>query len=245
MSVGLVPLFVYSLCKEGLVAQKYLLPCSCGQIIPVETSQAGEDVTCSCGLTVRIPTMLKIKKLPLLEDELTDYPNPSHADDSPERIAPSPASTKAEASSRVHKPLLNLGLVLLVAFSLFTAYVAIFTYPKPRDVLKARVEYTFGNKTIYQNSTPIPYNEMAFLYYPEEAIDDFYPDEMMRYWRLVNTGPAMSLNFRENFQSLVYYYYLRCFGAAVLIGIALSLIVTSFFVGKPKTVAARKGTDWR
>lgn len=36
---------------------KYLLPCSCGQVTPVEAGQAGQRVTCVCGQTLTAPTM--------------------------------------------------------------------------------------------------------------------------------------------------------------------------------------------
>lgn len=42
---------------------KYLLPCSCGNSIPIETSQAGQTVTCSCGQMQEVPTMRAIRQL--------------------------------------------------------------------------------------------------------------------------------------------------------------------------------------
>ena len=42
----------------------YLLPCSCGQKIIVDTSLAGDLVTCeACGQTVEVPTLLRLKQL--------------------------------------------------------------------------------------------------------------------------------------------------------------------------------------
>jgi hypothetical protein len=45
----------------------YLLPCSCGRKIPVETQQAGDQVRCECGLTVDIPTLMGMKQLEQVE----------------------------------------------------------------------------------------------------------------------------------------------------------------------------------
>jgi hypothetical protein len=43
---------------------KYLLPCSCGKSVAIETSQAGERVRCACGNMLDAPTMRLIRELP-------------------------------------------------------------------------------------------------------------------------------------------------------------------------------------
>jgi len=44
---------------------KYLLPCSaCGKSIPVEVSQAGHRIHCTCGQALDVPTMRAIRQLP-------------------------------------------------------------------------------------------------------------------------------------------------------------------------------------
>jgi hypothetical protein len=45
------------------VAIRYLLPCSCGRKVPVETRQAGETTRCECGLPLEIPRLLELKRL--------------------------------------------------------------------------------------------------------------------------------------------------------------------------------------
>jgi hypothetical protein len=45
------------------VRAKYLLPCTCGQEIPVEATQAGQQVRCQCGLELEVPTLLKLTRL--------------------------------------------------------------------------------------------------------------------------------------------------------------------------------------
>jgi hypothetical protein len=42
---------------------KYLLPCECGEKIPIEPRQAGETILCVCGTTMRAPAMLDMTKL--------------------------------------------------------------------------------------------------------------------------------------------------------------------------------------
>ena len=42
---------------------KYLLPCTCGREIPVEATQAGQQVRCQCGLGLEVPTLLNLTRL--------------------------------------------------------------------------------------------------------------------------------------------------------------------------------------
>ncbi len=42
---------------------KYLLPCQCGNQIPVDTRQAGQEVRCECGTTLEVPTMKGVTAL--------------------------------------------------------------------------------------------------------------------------------------------------------------------------------------
>ena len=47
------------------MSQRYRLTCQCGKEYPVEASQAGRTIECTCGVRLNIPSMLKIKRLPL------------------------------------------------------------------------------------------------------------------------------------------------------------------------------------
>ena len=42
---------------------KYQLPCSCGKSIPIEVSQAGQVVSCSCGAQLDVPTLRLLRQL--------------------------------------------------------------------------------------------------------------------------------------------------------------------------------------
>ncbi len=46
---------------------RYLLPCSCGQEVPVETRQAGGTVTCACGQALVAPSLRGLRQLPVEE----------------------------------------------------------------------------------------------------------------------------------------------------------------------------------
>ena len=45
------------------MAIRYLLPCPCGQTVPVQSCQAGQTVTCRCGAALEVPTMLALVNL--------------------------------------------------------------------------------------------------------------------------------------------------------------------------------------
>jgi hypothetical protein len=48
---------------------QHLLTCTCGRQIPVELSQAGEELRCTCGAAVSVPTFRQLRELPLAEVE--------------------------------------------------------------------------------------------------------------------------------------------------------------------------------
>ena len=50
---------------------KYLLPCPCGEKIPIEVGQSGQTISCRCGRQLDAPTMLEIRRL---EQVPTDAP---------------------------------------------------------------------------------------------------------------------------------------------------------------------------
>lgn len=43
--------------------KKYLLPCSCGQELEIDTAQAGLSVRCVCGAELAVPSLAAIRKL--------------------------------------------------------------------------------------------------------------------------------------------------------------------------------------
>ncbi len=60
---------------------QYLLPCpSCGEKVPVETSQAGERVRCACGAELDVPSMRGLRQL-----EVAAEPNSATSRPSAER----------------------------------------------------------------------------------------------------------------------------------------------------------------
>ncbi len=52
------------------MSTRFLLPCSCGESIPVTRSQSGLDVTCpQCQRQQRVPKLAQLQTLPQLRDE--------------------------------------------------------------------------------------------------------------------------------------------------------------------------------
>ena len=49
---------------------KYLLPCNCGESIAIDSTQAGQTVSCHCGLTSQVPSMRSIQQLERSSDSL-------------------------------------------------------------------------------------------------------------------------------------------------------------------------------
>ena len=62
------------------MSQQFLLPCTCGQKLPVSTAQAGGQVTCSCGKTLSVPTLRGLRELEVAPATL---PRPAKAGWSP------------------------------------------------------------------------------------------------------------------------------------------------------------------
>jgi len=48
------------LTERTKVSSKFLLPCLCGQQVPIEPRQAGETIACRCGASLQAPTMREI-----------------------------------------------------------------------------------------------------------------------------------------------------------------------------------------
>lgn len=59
--------------------KKYLLPCSCGQKVAVDASQAGLEVPCACGAKLEVPTMRGLSQLQIVEEPREEHAAPQAA----------------------------------------------------------------------------------------------------------------------------------------------------------------------
>jgi hypothetical protein len=58
------------------MTQHYLLPCSCGQKVPVASAQAGGQVMCGCGNRLSVPTLRGLRELKVAPAEATAQSRP-------------------------------------------------------------------------------------------------------------------------------------------------------------------------
>ncbi|MFM7843509.1 MAG: hypothetical protein ACKPEY_04670 [Planctomycetota bacterium] len=58
---------------------RYLLPCECGQKIPVSAGQAGQAIACACQRSVSVPQLRELRQLPVATDSQTSNVAPTAA----------------------------------------------------------------------------------------------------------------------------------------------------------------------
>lgn len=233
------------------MTKKYLFPCSCGKVQEIETSQAGQTIHCdSCGTERKVPSMMKIKDL-------------------------EPAPTKEQAkieTGNLRRAFFYLGVLLLVPSAIFLALILYYllypfypdlthpmierpiyhnviaklNYPHPRDVTGKKVFLTFGEKKLYQDSTPLPETERQILWLQKEHFDAMSPIELFYHFQTLGSGPNFSYNFQENYQALKDAYWIRVTTGIVVFVLGLFFLIASFFMPKRNVeVIGWSGTDWR
>ncbi len=189
----------------------------------MEASQAGQTVRCSgCGESQTIPTLLKIKKLPLLGEETTE----GYAIN-PRRVVQCVAA-----------PLALIFLCLLL-------YAFFRTYPGAVHVLDKNVLKKWDGHLAYQDSTPLPRGDRTVLAMTPEGIDWMLPIEAYWYLDTIGDNPVFGYNFQENYQTLKDEYMIRVTVLAILLGVSLLFLLVSPFIPTSITpVGRRGGTGW-
>ncbi|MDR1142183.1 MAG: hypothetical protein LBL62_10855 [Planctomycetaceae bacterium] len=212
------------------MSQKYLLSCSCGRLHEIETSQAGQQVTCSCGQTQQVPSLLKIKKLPVAEEKKTDR---------------SELSKPKNETGKMRQVFFLLGIVFFLPVAIFFLWT-LFSYPLPRDVSRKQEWFSFGQTELYQNSTPIPDFEHYILWIRNEDFDRMSPMELYFHFKNLERGPNFSYNFQENYQALQDAYHIRVATATVLLCLVLASFAASFFMPKRDVIVTGwSGSEWK
>ena len=166
---------------------RYALPCdACGRRHPVETSQAGGQVNCECGATIRIPTMLKIKRLEPWEDADAETDRESQevavaqeisveSRSDAETSATPETAAKSEKTSELAKPRKlsarrrGLFIVASLAFvvSVFFCARAIKT-PPPIAVFYKQTVYDLGDgRKVRRDTTPTTYGDYNFYFFTD------------------------------------------------------------------------------
>ena len=207
--------------------QKHVLRCDCGQSLEIEASQAGQEISCKCGLTQKVPTLMKIRELPLVE-------TPSSKPDLVKR-----------ETGQMRRAFFWLGAIVLVPSVIFLLWTVFLTKPLPKHVSLKQTDFTFGQMLLKQDSTPIPEYEHTILWMRDEYIDHMAPMELYFYFLYFKNGPNFSYNFQENYQALKDIWHIRMATGGFLIFLGLLSLVSSFFMPKRDVVVTGwSGTEW-
>jgi len=191
----------------------------------LEIAHAGQTVACRCGKTQQAPTLLKMKSLPGAE------------------AAASELHTAGPLHLRSFFAI--LGVIVLVPSLGFLVW-ALLTHPRPADVSKKQVWFTYGNNRVAQDSIPLERYEHDILNASSDAVDHTPPFQVYLFFRTLKNGPVLSYNFQENYQMLKDAYRIRVSAAAICFGLGLLSLVASLFMSRQtKTVGVRRGAEWK
>ena len=249
------------------MSQRYRLTCRCGKEYPIETSQAGRVIECACGERLAVPSMLKIKRLPLWGEEPSAASaegnaapraeEPAAADAS-DNAAPTEASSPrtASAAPKAKFPAARKGLTIAGALGfLFFAALLLhkgFNPPQPIDVLNIQRFYVDNGKLIQRDSNPIEKSDAYFFVTKDNyvvndpAIDLMTPAYAVEYFDYLKTGLNLSDNFYDKYDSLIVRRRITMVFLAILAGLSLVAAVVPLFLSKEqKTVGAARGSDWK
>ncbi|MBQ7028679.1 MAG: hypothetical protein IJN32_00415 [Thermoguttaceae bacterium] len=241
------------------MSARYQLTCPrCNRQIPIEISQAGQTLPCECGETLRVPTMLKIKRLPIwsgdasADEAAASALEPSNAE--PSADSPTPPAAEVAASSSKRWGLFAVAAVFTVVGAFFFCRNVLPV--NPLGVFYKRVEYASGDgKTVRRDSSPIDYRDYSFYFLDDPVnksvyyVDDYLIDNMSFYhsYHYLESVKKleMSDNFYENYDALKSRRVISLVmsGVATLCGFALALFAL-LAPEKRRNVGAARGDAW-
>ena len=138
-----------------------------------------------------------------------------------------------------------LGIVLLFPSFILALHLLAWT-PAPRDATTKRVFFSHGSsqKSLYQDSTPIPMEERTILWITEADIDRMTPMELHMYFQTLKE-PVFSYNFRENYEAVLATHRIWTWVNIILFILAFSSIIVSFCMPKQNVVVTGwSGSEW-
>jgi hypothetical protein len=187
-------------------------------------------VTCSCGQTQRVPSLLKIKNLPVAEERKTDNAE---------------LSKLKHETSKMRQVFFLLGVIFFLPAVIFFIWTLL-SYPLPRDVSRKQEWFSYGQTELYQNSNPIPDFEHTILWIRNEDFDRMGPMELYFHFKILERGPNFSYNFQENYQALRNAYHIRVAAGAVVLFLVLLSFTASFFMPKRDVIVTGwSGSEWK
>jgi len=138
-----------------------------------------------------------------------------------------------------------VGIVLLFPSFLLALYLYAWT-PDPRHAMFKRTQFSYGTyqRPLYQDSTPIPHSERNILWMTDEHIDQMMPMDLYLYFQTLKE-PMFSYNFRDNYEAVKDTYRIWVTVNIILLILAFSSIIVSFFMPKQNVVVTGwSGSEW-
>ena len=243
---------------------KYAMTCECGKRHPVETFQAGGEITCECGKTISIPTMLKIKKLPLWSETESAEQGTQVADTSDKPASAGQSVSTGDGPAREEKirvlagnrlGVFIVGIVLTTLFALWLWSISAHK-PIPLQVFYKQTMFASGDNVVRRNSSPVSESDYDFYLVNDPAshqtfiINDHFIDKGMTpttafiYFDVLK-DLKLSENFYDNFEEIQHNYKIKK-GAALIATIlsAILCVVPWFMPRRKKMVGNIRGAQW-
>lgn len=229
---------------------RYTLTCECGKDWPVDISLAGQEIACTCGRKIIIPTMLKMKKLPLWEEEKEEKSAAVKGS------ASLPGSVKRGKLHGGRLGLLIVGLIIMVLGGWYL-WTLIKYPPNPIQVFSKRIMYASGEKYVHRNSSPVspedyefyifhdPYRKMDYVI-DDRLIDIWAPFPAYTYFDMLRNGLTMSDNFYDNFEEIKYQYRIMYAVSIIVMIFGVVLCILPWLIPEKRTVVGTmRGTEWK
>ena len=208
---------------------RYRLPCEkCGRVHPVETGQAGGVIFCDCGVKIRIPTMLKIKRLQPWDEVETVEEKDDDAEKTQSNASESVVSTpdaksdlakesaKTEVADKDGKKKGRLSprrRGLFIVASIFFVVSAFFVAgaiktPPPIAVFYKHIDYRLGDgRRIRRDTTPVTRDDFNFYFFTDYSdpnkrvylVDDELIDRMNPFVCVQYFQNVKQLEMSDNF----------------------------------------------
>lgn len=242
---------------------KYAMTCECGKRHPIETFQAGRELVCECGKTLSIPSMLKIKRLPVWSEaeSAQSVTEKSIVIDNASAKMPSsvPSESIREGKVRVlagnRLGVFIVGLVLTTLFCL-SLWRTSSHKPIPLQVFYKQTMFASGDNVVRRNSSPVSESDYDFFLQNDPntqqtyIINDFYIDRGMTpamafiYFDVLK-DLKLSENFYDNFEEIQHNHRIKT--GATHIAIVFSVLLCGvpwLMPRRKKIVGEARGAQW-
>ncbi len=216
----------------------FRLSCACGHHLPVDVSQAGQQIVCpQCGGNVQVPTLLHLRRLAPFETD-------KHAQ----------VAARSASSGTLRFAFFLLGGIMLVVSGvlLLCCFVPVsvpllssLSYPASSQVLEKRIWLSYGGRELPQDSSPLSSSERQVLRITDYELEHLRPIQLYDYFRMMAENPNFSNNFYENYRALLDAYYIRVTTFSMMLIVSLGFVVAGFFLPKHnQEILGWSGGEW-